>query len=70
MRIKELEREVDQKQSEYDTLKMNSNNRIRELDGQLDETIANLRTAHDALDESRQRHQSDLQEYTEYRRQN
>lgn len=49
---------------------MNSNNRIRELDGQLDETIANLRTAHDALDESRKRHQFDIQEYAEYKRQN
>ena len=69
-RIKELERELDQKQSEYDTLKTNSNMRIRELDGQLDETISNLRAAHDALDESRQRHKSDLQEYAEYKRQN
>lgn len=49
---------------------MNSNNRIRELDGQLDETIANLRTAHDALDESRKIHQFDIQEYAEYKRQN
>lgn len=30
-KIKDLEREIDQKQSEYDTLKTNSNLRIQEL---------------------------------------
>jgi prefoldin subunit 5 len=51
-------------------LKTNSTLRIQELNAELDEALNNLRKTTDDLNESRQRHKADLQEYENYRRQN